>query len=245
MSGTQAQGTFNTKPSLTDLVRQGYAHDPQYNSDRFKNPLRYEDGLFYRGENLMIPDCGNIRETILRECHDADISGHLATKKTEARIRQRHLEWSTLRKDVKHWVSTCESCQRNDAHNKKPGGKPSQSLNVPSKPWASIGMDFITQLPKTKNDYDAIMVVVDRLTKKAEFIPTTTTATAPETARHFFNHIFKDHGIPVEVIVCDRDSKFTSNFWKELNRLCGTTLNMSTAFHPQTDGQTERTNNTP
>ena len=165
-------------------------------------------------------------------------------KKTEARIRQRHLEWPTLRKDVKHWVSTCESCQRNEAHNKKPGGKPSQSLNVPSKPWASIGMDFITQLPKTKNDYDAIMVVVDRLTKKAESIPTTTTATAPETARHFFNHIFKDHGIPVEGIVCDRDSKFTSNFWKELIRLCGTTLNMSTAFHPQTDGQTERTNRT-
>lgn len=238
------EDTPTEMPSLTDLVRQGYAHDPQYNSDRFKSPLRYEDGLYYRGENLMIPDYGDIRQTILRECHDADISGHLATKKTEARIRQRHLEWPTLRKDVKHWVSTCESCQRNKARNQKPGGLPSQSLEIPSKPWASIGMDFITQLPKTSADHDAILVVVDRLTKKAEFIPTTTTATAPETARLFFKHIFKEHGIPIQGIVCDRDSKFTSNFWKELIRLCGTTLNMSTAFHPQTDGQTERTNRT-
>jgi hypothetical protein len=105
-------------------------------------------------------------------------------------------------------------------------------------------MDFITQLPKTKTTHkDAIVVFVDRLSKQAHFQAVTTNITAPETARVFIDTVFKLHGLP-QAIVCDRDARFTSNFWQALFKLLNTRLAMSTAFHPQTDGQTERTNRT-
>jgi hypothetical protein len=104
-------------------------------------------------------------------------------------------------------------------------------------------MDFVVQLPKTKRGFDAIVVFVEKLTKRAYFCPTTTDATAPDVANIFFNNIFKNHGLP-KVIVSDRDPKFTSKFWKSLFGKLGTKLAMSTSFHPQTDGQTERMNRT-
>ena len=99
-------------------------------------------------------------------------------------------------------------------------------------------MDFITALPKTKAGFDAIVVFVDTFSKMTHFIPTTMTATAPDTARLFFDHVFKIHSLP-QSIVSDRDAKFTSKFWRTLFQSMGTKLVMSTAFHPQTDGQTE------
>src|SRR5215218_9042149 len=104
-------------------------------------------------------------------------------------------------------------------------------------------MDFIVQLPKTKAGFDAIVVFVDTFSKMTQFAPTKTTASAPDTARLFFDHIFQLHGLP-KSIVSDRDAKFTSKFWKSLFQTLGTKLAMSTAFHPQTDGQTEQTNRT-
>jgi hypothetical protein len=104
-------------------------------------------------------------------------------------------------------------------------------------------MDFIVQLPKTKQGYDSIVVFVDKFTKRAHFVPTYTTATAPDIAKIFFNEIFRLHGLP-KTIISDRDVKFTSQFWKSLFTQLGTKLAMSTAFHPQTDGQTERLNRT-
>ncbi|KAJ9532153.1 hypothetical protein QJQ45_003946 [Haematococcus lacustris] len=104
-------------------------------------------------------------------------------------------------------------------------------------------MDLITQLPSTAAGHDAIVVFVDKLTKMIHAVPTTTTVTAPILARIFFDHVFRLHGLP-KVIVSDRDPRFTAAFWKELFHLTGTHLNMSTANHPQTDGQTERANRT-
>ena len=102
-------------------------------------------------------------------------------------------------------------------------------------------MDFIVQLPKTKAGFDAIVVFVDIFSKMVHFAPTKTTASAPDTARLFFDHIVRLHGLP-KSIISDRDAKFTSRFWKSLFQSLGTKLAMSTAFHPQTDGQTERAN---
>jgi transposase InsO family protein len=104
-------------------------------------------------------------------------------------------------------------------------------------------MDFITQLPKTKAGNDTIVVFVDTFSKMVHFAPSKTTATAPDTARIFFDHVFKLHGLP-RSIISDRDAKFTSRFWQTLFKTMGTRLAMSTAFHPQTDGQTERANRT-
>src|SRR3954468_18647509 len=104
-------------------------------------------------------------------------------------------------------------------------------------------MDFITQLPKTRKGYDAIMVMVDRFTKMAHFEATHSNVKTPEVANMFFRTVFQYHGLPHN-IVTDRDSKFTSRFWQELFKLLDTKLILSTAFHPQTDGQMEHTNRT-
>ena len=104
-------------------------------------------------------------------------------------------------------------------------------------------MDFVMQLPTTHQGYDVTLIIVDCLTKRAHFIPTHTSVTAPEVAKLFFVNIFRLHGLP-RMIISDRDSKFTSHFWKALFQQIGTKLAMSTAFHPQTDGQTERMNRT-
>jgi len=104
-------------------------------------------------------------------------------------------------------------------------------------------MDFIVQLPLTRNGHDAIVVFVDRLTKRAHFCPMHVTTTAPEVAKIFFQNIFKNYGLP-KVIISDRDARFTSHFWQALFKQLGTKMAMSTAFHPQTDGQTERLNRT-
>jgi len=114
-------------------------------------------------------------------------------------------------------------------------------LPIPGRPRESIGMDFITHLPKTKAGYTAIYVVVDRLTKLVHIAPTTDTATAADTAQLFLDMVFKNHGLPSN-IVSNRVVKFTSNFWTAFCQQVGIKLNMSTAYHPETDGQTERMN---
>ncbi|KAJ9512911.1 hypothetical protein QJQ45_029113, partial [Haematococcus lacustris] len=116
-------------------------------------------------------------------------------------------------------------------------------LPVPQHRWEQVSMDLITQLPVTSAGHDAIVVFVDKLTKMIHTVPTTTTVSAPELAQLFFDSVFKYHGLP-KVIISDRDPRFTSNFWQQLFAKTGTHLNISTANHPQTDGQTERANRT-
>ncbi|KAJ9509668.1 hypothetical protein QJQ45_011337 [Haematococcus lacustris] len=131
---------------------------------------------------------------------------------------------------------------RNKSNTQRPIGL-LQSLPVPQHRWEHVSLDLITQLPVTTSGHDAIVVFVDKLTKMMHAIPTTTSVTASTLARIFFDHVFRLHGLP-KVIVSDRDPRFTSTFWQELFKLTGTHLNMSTANHPQTDGQTERANRT-
>ena len=131
-------------------------------------------------------------------------------------------------------------CQRN----KPLGGKTRgllQPLPVPTDRWEEVSMDFTSGLPKTKDGHDSAFVVVDRLSKWAYFIPTVTSVDAEEVARLFHDVVFSRHGMPKR-IVSDRDSKFTSHFWEALVLAMGTTLGMSSSYHPQTDGQTERVN---
>src|SRR5690349_20952584 len=150
--------------------------------------------------------------------------------------------WPRMNNQVRQYVKSCDSCQRIKASQQVPGGL-LQPLPIPTHPWEQVSMDFIVHLPKTKAGFDAIVVFVDTFSKMTHFAPTKTTATAPDTARLFFDHIFRLHGLPTS-IVSDRDAKFTSKFWKTLFQTLGTKLAMSTAFHPQTDGQTERANRT-
>src|SRR3954447_17511957 len=155
---------------------------------------------------------------------------------------KRHFYWKKMTKDIKEYVMSCELCQKNKPSQQVPAGL-LQPILTPERKWEQVTMDFIVQLPPTKDGYDAIVVFVDRLTKTIKAEPTFTNATAPDIAQVFFKTIFRNFGLP-RVIISDRDPKFTSLFWKSLFKTMGTKLAMSTAFHPQSDGQTERANRT-
>jgi len=167
--------------------------------------------------------------------------GHLGVDKTLAALQQLFY-WPKMVDDVRLYVKTCGSCQRNKPSNQKKGGL-LKSLDIPSYPFESVSMDFITQLPETARGNDALLVVVDRLSKLTILIPTNTTVSAAEAATLFYDNVFKNHGMPLS-IVSDRDPRFTAKFWQEFYKCMGTTLKMSSGYHPETDGLTERANRT-
>jgi IS30 family transposase len=145
-----------------------------------------------------------------------------------------------MKHDVAAHVALCDVCQRVKAEHQRPAGL-LQPLKVPEWKWEEIGMDFIVGLPRTRDGYDSIWVIVDRLTKVAHFIPVKTTYTGARLAELYISRIVCLHGVPKK-IVSDRGTQFTSRFWQKLHESMDTKLNFSSAYHPQTDGQTERTN---
>ena len=198
--------------------------------------------LLYIPEAAVMPNSKiSLRQQILQEAHDSLYAGHFGTQKTLYKLQQQFF-WPKIHIDVADYCRSCVPCQRNKPSNRKPLGL-LQPMPVAYKPWQTISMDFITKLPKSVEGFDSVMVVVDQLTKRAHFIPTTTDISAAGVAHLFFNNIWKYHGLPSKII-SDRDSKFTAKFWQTLWSLLGTKLAMSTAYSPQTDGQTERLNRT-
>ncbi|MCO5587413.1 hypothetical protein L7F22_041362 [Adiantum nelumboides] len=141
-----------------------------------------------------------------------------------------------MKKDTSDYVRRCLICQKTKAERVKIPGK-LQSLDIPQMKWECISMDFVTGLPKTTENYDSIFVIVDKLTKVAHLIPVKQTATAADIAQVFVKEIVRLHGIPARII-SDQDAKFTSKFWQAMFQSLGTQLNLSTAYHPETDGQT-------
>jgi len=140
------------------------------------------------------------------------------------------------------FIRSCPECQRNKSARHQPYGL-SSPLELPYSPWQSIAMDFITELPLSEG-HDQLWVVIDRFTKMAHFLPLQKDGkTTADLAIIFAREIWKHHGLPTD-IVSDRDSRFTSEVWKEFLRLLEIRPRMSTGFHPQTDGQTERLNQT-
>ena len=245
----QELGTVKKGIKREDLFRglkQAYEKDKETkmiveNLDTKKDFCVIQDKLFYTGKGRMqlyLPQ-GEYRDFILAECHDSRYAGHLGMKKTEELI-QRDFYWPTLHQDVTSYIQTCEECQRNKASNLRSAGL-LQPLEVPSQRWERISMDFITHLPRTRSGFDSLLVMVDYLTKMMVLRPTHSTATAVDTARIVMDAVVRVHGVP-RVIVSDRDTRFTSSFWREVCKSMGTSLAMSSGYHPQTDGQTERAN---
>jgi transposase InsO family protein len=191
---------------------------------------------------ICIPRVTTLLNHILKQEHDIEPAGHLGVNKTYERIHRKYY-WPQFGKHIRKYIRTCDSCQRIKSLNEKPFGL-LHPLEIPNERWESISMDFITNVPQTKHTkYDAITVFVDRLTKRIHLAASKTTDTAIDVARTFIKEIFRYHGLP-KSIVSDRDSKFTSKFWKALTKQLGIELKMSTAYHPETDGQTERANRT-
>ncbi|GJP51916.1 hypothetical protein CLOM_g11044 [Closterium sp. NIES-68] len=179
------------------------------------------------------------KSNICYKYHDVLYAGHFGGNKTLTGIAK-HYYWPHMADDVQKFVTSCTTCQRMKISKPKKAGL-LQPLPVPEQPWQVVSLDFITGLPTTTSGHDAILVIIDNFSKMGHFIPTHTTARTEETAQLFVRYIISQHGIPT-TLISDRDPKFTSKFWKELMSLLGTELAMSSAYHPQTDGQTERLN---
>jgi hypothetical protein len=194
------------------------------------------DRLYYRGR-LVIPDVDELKLKILRQTHDAPTSGHPGRAKT-LELVQREYYWPGIIESIRRYVSSCHTCSRAKSSRLKYQGllKP---LPVPERRWQDISVDFIIELPLSKG-CTAIMVVVCRLSKMIHVIACDK-ITAPRVAELFLHHVWKLHGLP-RTIVSDRGSQFISAFWDELTKRLGIKASLSTAFHPQTDGQTERMN---
>ena len=191
--------------------------------------------LFKR--RIYIPDEIRWQTRVLKDHHDTKVAGHFGRDKTYELVK-RNFYWPGLEGFVRKYVGSCDVCQRNKTRRHKPYGN-LHSLEIPYTPWSHITMDFIVDLPKV-NGYHIIWVVVDRFSKMAHFIPLKTTQ-AKELADSFLQFVWKYHGLPID-IVSDRDPTFTSKFWTALMTALGIDLSMSTAYRPQTDGQTERLN---
>jgi hypothetical protein len=169
----------------------------------------------------------------LREAHDSAAGGHFGTLRTHAAVARRFF-WPRQFKEIKRYVRGCGVCARTKPSNEKPFGL-LQLLDIPEERWRRINIDFITKLPTTARGNDTIITIIDALTKRAHWIA----AKEAELTAGKFAEIFRDeyvrlHGLP-DVIVADRDVRFTSEFWRVLMAECDTKLAMSTAFHPQTD----------
>lgn len=175
-----------------------------------------------------------LTEIVIDQAHT--ILGHLGGQKTEEYIR-RWFWWPTLGLEVRKFCRSCGICQTSKTDNQKPTGL-LHHLPIPMRPWGSIGMDFIGPFPQSHR-YDYMWVVICRLTSMVHLVPISTRIRASELAWEFVKAIVRLHGLP-DSIVSDRDPKFTSKFWKETHRIIGIKLLMSTSFHPQTDGASER-----
>lgn len=195
--------------------------------------------MLYHHQRLYIPSNCDLRTDIIRLAHESITAGHPGVHRT-AHALTRHYYWPTLQKEVKAFIAACDICQRVKAPRIQPAGL-LQPLPIPVRPWQQIGMDFVTGLPTTSSGHNAILVFVDKLTRMVLIAPTQETCTAEDTAELFMQTVYRHHGLP-RSIVSDRDPRFTSKFWVAMHQALGTHLCLSTAFHPQTDGATERSN---
>uniref|UniRef100_A0A803TM34 Gypsy retrotransposon integrase-like protein 1 n=1 Tax=Anolis carolinensis TaxID=28377 RepID=A0A803TM34_ANOCA len=199
--------------------------------------LQDQNGVLVRRGQVYVP-VGALRLEVIRAHHDEPMAGHFGRFKT-VQLITRNYWWPKMRQDILRFCDSCAVCQQS----KTPVGRPRgllSSLPVPERPWQIISMDFISDLPKS-GGYTCIWVVVDLFSKLAHFIPCSTIPAAPTLALLFTKHIYRLHGAP-EVIISDRAPQFVSRFWRHFHECLGTKLNVSSAFHPQTDGQSERVN---
>ncbi|KAL0545719.1 hypothetical protein IC582_015610 [Cucumis melo] len=197
-----------------------------------------DDGLMFEGR-LCVPEDSAVKTELLTEAHSSPFTMHPGSTKMYQDLRSVYW-WRKMKREVADFVSRCLVCQQVKAPRQRPAGL-LQPLSVPGWKWESVSMDFITGLPKTLKGYTVIWVVVDRLTKSAHFVPGKSTYTASKWGQLYMTEIVRLHGVPYPSFQT-RDARFTSKFWKGLQLALGTRLDFSTAFHPQTDGQTERLN---
>ena len=247
-------GEFCQEEETARLLFEGYSNDTYFQSiiSKLKEEShnswkkRYfwseDKGLFLMDESLWrlcIPK-RPLRSKLLRMYHQSASTCHPGRERTYLRLR-RYFYWPKLAKSVKSFVKSCDTCQR--CKGDSPRQNPLQALPLPKRPSEDLSMDFITGLPSTANGNNAILTFVDRLTKYAHFVPTSTAITAAGTADLYIRNVYRLHGLS-QTIVCDRDPRFTAEFFREVLKRLKIDLKLSTSQHPETDGQTEKTHRT-
>jgi len=229
--------------AFVNEMRIAYDKDPWckqlISAARGMPELTIKNGLWFIGERLIVPSGCTARENIFRMAHD--VLGHFGFYKTYESLRNSYF-WPNMRKDLEDgYIPACIECQRNKSSTTKPTG-PLHPLPIPDGRGDSVAMDFIGPLPE-ENGFDCILTMTDRLNSDIQIIPCTTKTTAEQLAVLFFDKWYCENGLPLEII-SDRDKLFTAKFWKHVMLLTGVKHRPSSAYHPQTDGASERTNKT-
>ena len=231
-------------PSLVAEVKEAQKCDDQVaawikqveegKGDKFRISA---DGVLYYEDRVVVPHHGDCRVKLLTEAHSSRYAMHPGGTKMYQDLKKVYW-WQGLKKDITEFVAKCLVCQQVKAEHQLPSGL-LHPISIPEWKWEQITMDFVTGLPLTRQKHDAVWVIVDRLTKSAHFLPVRMDYSLDKLAELYIREIVRLHGIPVSII-SDRDPRFTSKFWEKLQAALGTKLKRSTAFHPQTDGQSER-----
>ncbi|GJP52569.1 hypothetical protein CLOM_g11671 [Closterium sp. NIES-68] len=232
-----------TNPLLTGLFNHGYKIVPFFRSAIRQQHTTATGHYFNKRDTscIWVPIYDLLRTLLIQQSHDNPTFGHFGVDKTTKTL-QRNYYWPNMAGDVCKYVSSCTACQIMKSSHQRAAGL-LQPLDPPERPWQHITMDYVTGLTAGPSENDAILVVVDRLTKMAHFIACQQTITAEQIAQLFIANVIRLHGLPT-AIISDRDPKFTSNFWRHLWDQFDTKLQFSSTYHPQTDGQTERVNQT-
>ncbi|GJQ92731.1 putative reverse transcriptase domain-containing protein [Tanacetum coccineum] len=181
---------------------------------------------------------GSLRTLIMHESHKSKYSVHPGSDKIYQDIKQLYW-WPNMKADITTYVSKCLMCLKVKAEHQKPSSLLVQP-EIPQWKWDNITMNFVTKLPRTPSGNDTIWVILDRLIKSSHFLPMRENDPMDKLARLYLKKVVTRHGIPVSII-CDRDGRFTSNFWRSFQKALGTRFDMSTTYHPKTDEQSERT----
>lgn len=234
-------------PTWVQEIVEGYQHDQQAQSllsqlaldpSALAATYTLKDGLIRHKGRLWLGKNEVLQQKVIAAFHDSALGGHSGVPVTYRRVKQL-FSWKGMKKTVHQFVQSCPICQQAKPDRAKYPGLLAP-LPIPPHAWHSISMDFIEGLPKS-GSWNCILVVVDRFSKYSHFLALAHPFTAAGVAKVFLDNIYKLHGMPAS-IVSDRDRIFTSQFWQQLFTLTRTQLCMSSAYHPQSDGQTERVN---
>ncbi|KAJ9548358.1 hypothetical protein OSB04_020901 [Centaurea solstitialis] len=236
---------ISVKPNLFDDIRKWQIEALKSENIKAERMVGYVNSLSEDGRGLKVfkariwvPRLGGMRDVVLAEAHKSRLSIHPGSTKMYQDLRLDYW-WPGMKTDIGRYVEKCTTCLQVKAEHQKPYGS-LQPLGVPMWKWEELTMDLVTKLPKTQRQHDSIWVIVDRLTKSALFLPVRESYSMDRWAQLYIDEVVSRHGVPVKII-SDRDSRFTSKFWSAFQRELETHHAFSTAYHPQTDGQSERT----
>jgi hypothetical protein len=224
---------------LSDKGVQIIKENLHQKTEKYKCFRQYGKGILWFVSRLVVPKNKDLKKNILDEAHLSKFFMHPGSTKMYHDLKPLYW-WTRMKREIAQYVSECDTCQRIKASHLKSAGA-LQPLSIPSWKWDDISMDFIVGLPNTPQHHDSIWVIVDRLTKVAHFLPVHTTIKAQKYAELYIDRIVCLHGLP-RTIVSDRGAQFIARFWEQLQEYLVTKLTRSSAYHPQTDGQTERVN---